>query len=113
MTTRGFARFGVGGYDVAFTLAGIFSLAIAPGSRSLAGALPLARVPADALDLARLGGRIGRVYHAAGECQRDRGREHRSCYPGFLHRANLLSGFEIRRQAEGADFSRFISKTQI
>jgi hypothetical protein len=110
VTTRGFAGFGVGGDDVAFTLARIFSLAIAARSRSLAGALPFARVPTDALDL-RCGRRARRIlgtYHAACESQGDRGREHRSCYPGSVHRLNLLFSFEIRRRAEGADFSRFI-----
>jgi hypothetical protein len=111
VTTCGFARFGVGGDDVAFTLARIFSLAIAPGSRSLAGALALARIPTDALDLrrSRRARRVLGTYHAAGEGQCDRGRKHRSCYPGFVHRLNLLFRFEIRRRAEGADFSRFIS----
>jgi hypothetical protein len=96
VTTRGFARFGVGRDDVAFTLARIFSLAIAPGSRSLASALPFARVPADALDLrrSRRARRVLGTYHAAGESQCDRGREHRPCYPGFVHRLNLLSGLK-------------------
>jgi hypothetical protein len=111
VTTRGFARFGVGGDDVAFALARIFSLAVAAGSRSLAGALPFARVPTDALDLGR-SGRAGCIlgpYDAAGKRQCDCGRQHRSCYRGSVHRLNLLSGFEIRRRAEGADFSRLIS----
>ena len=89
VTTRGFARLGVGGDDVAFTLARIFSLAIVVGSRSLAGALPFARVRTKALDLRRLGGRARGVlgtYQAGGESQCDRGREHRSCYSGLLHR---------------------------
>src|ERR1700685_1690722 len=97
VTTRGFARFGVCGDDVAFTLARIFSLAIVGRSRSLAGALTLARVCTEAFDLRRLGGRARRVlgtYQAGGESQCDRGREHRSCYPGLLHRGDLLSSLK-------------------
>src|SRR4029077_17960124 len=80
----------------------------------LACTLPLARVGAEAFQLRGLrrgARRIGGIRDAAGECQCDRGREHRSCYGGSLHRVNLLSGFEIRRQAEGADFSRFIKRS--
>src|ERR1700691_4608983 len=94
VTTRGFARFGVCGDDVAFTLARIFSLAIVGRSRSLAGALTLARVGAKALDLRSLSGRARCVlgtYQAGGESQCDGGGEHRSSYPGFFLRGDLFS----------------------
>jgi hypothetical protein len=118
VTTQGFARFGVGGDDVAFTLARILSLAIVGRSRSLAGALPFARVPTEAFELGGLGRCTRRVlgtYHAASESQRDRGREHHSCYRVFLHRGDLLSslkssdsrsrGFLAFDRAKGRDSS--------
>jgi hypothetical protein len=111
VTAGGFARFGVCCDDVAFALARIFSLAIAPGSRSLAGALALARIPTDALDLrrSRRARRVLGTYHAAGEGQCDRGREHRSCYPGFVHRLNLLSRLKSGDELKAPIFRDFFS----
>jgi hypothetical protein len=110
MAALGFAGFGVGRDDVALTLARILTLAVIGGS--FARALPLARVRAEALELGRLRGRICRVHHTASEGQCDRGREHRSCYRGFLHRVNLLSSLKSGDELKAPIFRDYLKRSR-